>query len=57
MFYANRNHSMDALAALIACDAEFRWDAIDGKALLFCAAEKNWWNIVRSYILITLTST
>ena len=46
MFYANRNYSMDALAQLIHCDAEFKLDEIDGKALLFHAAKNNYWGIV-----------
>ena len=46
VFYANRNHSMDALALLICCDAQFKLDEIDGKALLFHAAKRDFRKIV-----------
>ena len=57
VFYANRNHSMDTLCELICCDAEFKLDEIDGKALLFYAAKQNFGRQYKSYILRTLTST
>ena len=46
VFYANSYHSMNALYVLIRCDAAFKLYEIDGKALLFCAAKNNWWDIV-----------
>ena len=39
LIYAIGNHSMDALCKLIECDAEFKLDEIDAKAVLFHAAE------------------
>ena len=39
VFYANRNHSMDALCELISFDAKFQLDEIDAKAVLFYAAK------------------
>ena len=47
VFYANRNHSMDALCELIYCGAEFRLREIDGKALLFYASQQNFAQIVQ----------
>ena len=38
---------MDVLCALIVCGAEFKLDEIDGKALLFYAANKHYKHVVK----------
>ena len=48
VFYANYYHNVHALSMLIKCDADFEWDEIDGKAVLFCAAKNNWRETVKA---------
>ena len=48
MFYAERNHSMDALCKLIGCGAEFKLHEIDdAKGLLFYAAKNEHKDVVK----------
>ena len=47
VFYANREHNMDALCELISCGAEFKLDEINGYDVLFYAAKNRWEKVVK----------